>query len=294
MDNPLTSTDKLKISNFILIILFAIVFAVCVQDGLRLVVQKTFQISRDDIYLARWGDSFFWRIVASLVATASGAFVIGTFLKKKAKLAAIIAALPSTIFWISSLVIGIIYFNESVLGIKFLLVQPAILAILTPISAYYGVSWGQECAKEFQRPKSVLNIKWYHWLWILPIYLNKVVAVPLATLIFLWTIDAQMGEPSMLDFIFKWDWMIVRIIVFMIFCGLLTSVNHAYTLLSEENETKRIKWKNAAMTFGHVFLFMILYVLLFAGQQMPQVQEEASVSDISQNPNSKDTHHNPS
>jgi len=142
---------------------------------------------------------------------------------------------------------------------------PCILIILSPLAGYFVAGWGQESFDNFRRPKSILNIKWYHWLWIFPFYLNKVVAVPLFTLLLLWRIDANSAliDSPIFALIFDFGNTISRIIVFFILAGLIASVSHVYSLLSEEKTTAKINWKNGIIIFGHVLLFSVLYVLLF-------------------------------
>ena len=236
-----------------------------------MVIQKFLEIPDDYIGLAQWGDTFFLRIFASLIGTAIGTFVIGTFLKKKARLAAIIATLPTVLFWIAILIFGITIIADqgySFENVKAMLLLPGIIAILSPVVGYFSAGWGQEYFDEFQRSKSILNIKWYHWLWIFPFYLNKVVAIPLFVLILLWKIDLLYDSgglyPGIFDLIFNWGYYVARIIILFILGGLVASVSHAYSLLSEE-ETAKINWKNGIIIFGHVLLFSIFYVLLFVG-----------------------------
>ena len=265
--------EKIKTKNYILIIIFATVFSFVVQDGIRLVIQKFLEIPNDYMGFAQWGDTFFLRIFASLIGTATGAFVIGTFLKKKFKLAAIIATLPTVLFWIAVFVFGITIISEqeySFESVRAMLLLPGILVILSPVVAYFSAGWGQEFFEEFQRSKSILNIKWYHWLWILPFYLNKIVAVPLFTLILLWKVDLLYDNGGIFyggifDLISNWSYYLVRIIILFILAGLIASVSHAYSLLSEEKTTAKINWKSGIIIFGHVLLFSILYVLLFVG-----------------------------
>ena len=252
-----------------MIVFFAIIFGFVVQDGVRLVIQKFLEIPTDFFGLAQWGDTFFLRIVASLIGTAAGAFVIGTFLKTKAKLVAIIATLPTVLFWILTLILSITIWKQDLFeNIKAMLLLPSILIILSPVVAYFSAVCGQEYFDEFQKPKSILNIKWFHWLWILPFYLNKVVAIPLFTLILLWKIDFLYDTsglyPGIFDIISNWSYYLVRIIIFFILIGLFASVSHAYSLLSEEKATAKINWKKGIIIFGHVLLFSILYVLLFS------------------------------
>lgn len=260
---------------YILIIVFAILFSFVIQDWIRLVIQKFLEIPDDSMGLVQWGDTFFLRIFASLIGTTAGAFVIGTFLKNKVKLFAIITTVPIILFWIIVFTSNITNTLEQAYSfevIKTMLLLPGILIILSPVVAYLGAWWGQEYFETFQHSKSILNIKWYHWLWILPFYLNKVIAIPLFTLILLWKIDLLYGNsglvhPWIFDLIFNWGYYLVRIIIFIIFAGLISSVVHAYSLLSEEKTTAKVNWKNGIMIFGHVLLFSVLYILLFVNFQ---------------------------
>jgi len=275
--NIMSDVKKLKminnrtdVKNFILIILFAIIFSFVIQDGIRLVIQKFLEIPNDYMGLAQWGDTFFLRIFASLIGTAAGTFVIGTFLKNKAIWAAIIATLPTVIFWIAVLIFGItIIVNQeySFETVRVMLLLPSILAILSPAVGYLSARWGQEHFNEFQRPKSILNVKWYHWLWIFPFYLNKVVAIPLFTLILLWKIDLLYDTGGsylwIFDFISNWSYYLVRIAILFVLGGLIASISHVYSLLSEEKTIAKINWKNGLIIFGHVLLFLIFYILLF-------------------------------
>ncbi|MEX2564043.1 MAG: hypothetical protein WD312_02935 [Candidatus Paceibacterota bacterium] len=265
-----SESKKIKTKTFVLIILFAIVFSFIINDGIRLVIQKFLEIPSDSIGLAQWGDTFFLRILASLVAMAAGTFVIGTFLKEKVRLAGVIAALPATLFWIATLIFGITIVSDygySFESVKAMLLLPAILAISLPVVGYFSSGWGQEYRDHFQKPKSVLDIKWYHWLWIFPFYLNKIVAILLFSIILLVQFDFSEGwtgmYPGILDFITNWGYYLGRIILLFIIIGLFLSVKHVYTLLSEKSKTRKEKWGKGAIIFGHVFLFSILYVLIF-------------------------------
>lgn len=265
-----TANKKVNIKNLILIVLFGIIFSFVAQDGIRVVIQKLLEIPADSIGLVQWGDTFFLRIFASLFAMVAGTFVIGTFLKTRARLAGVIATLPATLFLIASLIFGATIiggYEYSFDAIKAMLLR-LILAILLPIVGYFSSGWGQEYRSHFQRPKSILNIKWYNWLWIFPFYLNKVVAIPLFALILLVKFDfseswAGMYYLGLLDFIINWGYYLGRIILLFIIVGLFLSVKHVYSLLTEESKTTKEKWKKGIIIFGHVLLFSVLYVLLF-------------------------------
>lgn len=262
--------EKVKTKTVVLIILFAIIFSFVVNDGVRLVVQKFLEIPSDAIGLAQWGDTFFLRIFASLLAMAAGTFVVGTFLKEKARLAGVITTLPATIFWIATLIFGITIISDygySFESVKAMLLLPAILIISLPIVGYFSSGWGQQYQDHFNKTKSVLDIKWYHWLWIFPFYLNKVVAILLFSVILLVKFDFSEGwtgmYPGIFDFITNWGYYLGRIILLFIIIGLFLSVKHVYSLLSEESKTTKEKWKKGIIIFGHVLLFSVLYVLFF-------------------------------
>lgn len=258
--------EKTQIKKYILITIFAIIFGFVVQDGIRLVIQKFLEIPDAYVGFARWGDTFFLRILASLIGTSAGAFVIGTFLKKKARLIAVISTLPTSLFWMITLIFGMtIIANQEYMfeTTKAVLLLPSILFVLSPVVGYVSAKWGQKYLNAFQKPKSILNIKWYHWLWIFPFYLNKVVAIPLFALTMLWMIDVNLswgwGTNPLFELIFNFGNTVSRIIVFGVLAGLFASVYHAYLLLSEE----KINWKNGIIIFGHVLLFSVFYVILF-------------------------------
>ena len=250
--------NKETLKRIFLIIIFAVIFSYVVHDGLRLIVQKILQIPDELMGLALWGDTFGLRIVASLAGTAAGTFVIGTFLASKVRLASVIATLPTILFWLMGLIINIIGgYSENVDGMVFL---PIVLIVLTPIVGYFSAKYGQRYYEEFRRPKSILNIKWYHWLWIFPLYLNKVVAIPLFALLMLWMVDSsdQIGSP-LLMLMFDFGNTIIRMTLFLILGGLIISVSHMYSLLTLE----KTNWKERLMVVGHILLFQVLYVLLF-------------------------------
>lgn len=270
--NQDSASDKRGMKATVLIVLFAIILSLFISSELSLVVQKLWNISPDSIGLARWGDAFLLRIIASLSAMTAGAFIIGTFLrvKRRAQIAGVVAALPATLFWVGVLILGIVTGSDygfTVESVKQTIVLPSILAVLLPVVGYYSSSWGYQYHDDFQRSKSILNIKWYHWLWLLPFYVTKVVPVLVFSVITLIKFDFAEGPSiayaSIFTFISNWGYYLGRVILLLVIYGLLLSVNHAYSLLTEESETTKEKWKKAAMLFGHVVLFAIVYTLLF-------------------------------
>ncbi|MCP4704670.1 MAG: hypothetical protein GY865_08675 [candidate division Zixibacteria bacterium] len=150
-------------------------------------------------------------------------------------------------------------------NIKIMLILPASLAVLSPIVALYSVNVGMKFSDSFEREKSILNIKWFHWIWILPFYLSKAIAVPLFCLIFLWEVDFLYDKSdrylSIFDLISNWGYYLTRGVILFIFIILSASVSHVYSLLTEEGESNKIK--TGSIVFGHVLLFSVIHALLF-------------------------------
>jgi len=209
------NNDGISWKKFILIIIFSILFSYVVQDAIRLVIFKFLGISVDSYGLANWGGYFFLRIIASVIGTATGTFIIGSFLKHKAKLAALISVTPTTLLWLAVLFFGFQMTQKhgySFENVKMMLLLPGSLVILSPVVALFSVKIGMESFDSFERKNCVLNIKWFHWIWILPLYLSKAVAVPLFCLILLWKVDFlydQSGAyPNIFDLISNWGYYI--------------------------------------------------------------------------------------
>jgi len=262
--------SKINFKNFILIIIFSIIFSNSVTSGIRTVLIKFLEIPIDSITWTQWGDTFFLHILASLAGTATSAFVVGTFLKNKARLAAIIATVPVFAFWLVVLVSN--FFSGQLFGnIKVMLILPSILVILSPAVSYFSAGWGHNFFDDFQRPKSILGIRWYHWLWILSFYLTEVVAVLLYAFLLPWSFDNGVSSSNnlIIDLIVT-PGNIIFWIMFLIPAGLFISVSHVYHLLSAEVITTRINWKNGIMIFCHVFLFFILFLFLLVLPIMEQ------------------------
>ncbi len=253
--------QKPLIKDFILITLFAIIFSFVVSDGLRLVVKKLLQIPKEQMGIVLWGDTFFLRIIASFISTTAGAFVIGTFLKSKARLAAVLSTLPIVACWSWSLIYTTIPAYQLNIGNSKYFLLPIIIIVISPALGYFGALQGQEYLNEFQRPGSILNIRWPHWFWIFPFYLNKIVAIPVFTLLLLWRIDAnsKIDDNPIFSIIFDFGNTISRIIVFLILMSFLVSMGYVYELLTAE----KIKWKDGLIILGHVLLLSAVGLIFY-------------------------------
>lgn len=259
---------KHPLMKYVLIIVFSIIFGFVIQDALRLVIFKYCQISNQSYGLAEWGDIFFLRIIASIIGTFSGAFVIGTFFEEKAKFTALVASFPTLCFWIIVLYYGFpMMLKEGTLfdGMKHLIIAPIILIVATPLVAFFSAGIGSNYTDFFDRANSILNIKWFNWLWIIPLYLSKIVAVILFTVILLWKVDflySNVGAyPSIINIVFNWNYYAVRVCIFITLTLLICSVNNVYFLLAEDYKTSRVK--KSFMVTGHVLLFSIIHAFLF-------------------------------
>jgi len=266
---PEQTGKKPTIRNFVLIVVFAIALGVILQEAIGLVVQGFLDIPPERMALAVWGDTFLLRILASLVSTAAGALVIGTFLASKARTAALIAVAPTVLFWLLALVIGVRYAPEGGLldlQVRQMVVMPVALVITSPLAAYYGSRLGESYRGHFDRPRSVLNIKWYHWLWMLPFFLGQIVSVLLFTVVLLIRFDFTYGTgmlPGLVDLIFNLGYLIGRVVLMLVLIGIVAAVHHAYSLLTEEAGTSARRWKKGAVIFAYVVLFHALRLMVF-------------------------------
>lgn len=263
-------------NKLLLSILFAILFSIAVHDGLANVIRLVLEIPKDEMGLAKWGDAFFLRILASLVTTGLSSFVLGTLLKERARLGALLMITPVVLFWlaVTALVAPEIMSNIDTLvargavfdQIKFGILMPMTIAIASPFIAVLAGEMGNHYASELTRPKSILDIEWIHWLWILPIYLNKVVAVPLLILAYLWRADleAPYMTNSILNIFFSPGHELMMVVGGAILISLLMSAWHTYTILSIEKEPNESGWLRGLMVFGSVLLFVILHTIFFS------------------------------
>ena len=255
--------------NFVLIVVFAIALGIILEEATSLVIQRFLGIPPEHMALAVWGDTFFLRILASLASTAAGAFVIGTFLASKARTGALVAVAPTVLFWLFALIVGFPYVAEGGFltnQVKQIVVMPVALVITSPVAAYYGARIGERYRGRFDSRKSVLNIKWYHWLWILPFALRQIVAVLLFTIVLLIRFDLSYGPgmlPMLADFVLNLGYYLGRIVMVLVLFGLFAAVHHAYSLLTGEARSSEGKWKKGAIVFGYVFLFYALHLLAF-------------------------------
>lgn len=244
--------------------LFAIAFGFVVSDGFRVVLQKMFMISREEMGIALWGDVIFGRMLASLLGSFAVGFIVGATLKKQERLFSIAATIPTSIFWMFALIFPSYFLYNFNLANPSHILLSVVLVLLTPVFAFWGCEHGKSNKQFFTIEDSILNIKWYHWLWIMPLYLNKVVAIILFTLVLLWRQDPiATAHPSIvevfLQFLFNFGGVISYLVILFALGGLLYSVTYVYKALV----SKSITMKEGVVVFCNVLLFQIIYILLF-------------------------------
>ena len=239
--------------------LFAILFGFTASDGIRIVIQKIYQLPGDVFSFGYWGNTFWSRIIASAFGSFSGGFVIGTYLKKVGKIPSILHTIPAILLWMAVFVVEISDIKQY--GFPFLAL---ILIITNPVFAFIGWRWGNEYLSEFANGNSILNVKWYHWIWILPIYLNKVVSIPIFLILLLWKLDLAYDhsiQSPIITLITSPGYILSRVIILILLVITLGSINHNYQMLTGKNDLRR--WKKILIILGHTIFLVVLYILIF-------------------------------
>lgn len=132
-----------------------------------------------------WGEHWAIRVAASWASAAGAGFITGIIARRRGRLLAAVAALPSTLCWLAIALIGWtqrVPFLESQVEVDMSIGNKlaASLLVLTviPFAGYGGLA-GEETGKMFgehfdSRNYTLLGIKWYHYLW-LPIVIQLLV-----------------------------------------------------------------------------------------------------------------------
>lgn len=255
---------QIKFMQIVLLILFAILFGFTVSDGIRIVIQKIYQLPGDVFSFGYWGDTFWSRIFASAFGSLAGGFVIGTYLGRVGKIPSILHTSPAVLLWLSAFVIEISDIKQY--GFPFLAL---ILIITNPVFAFIGWNWGNEYSSEFENGNTILNVKWYHWIWILPIYLNKVVSIPAFLILLLWKLDFAYDnaiQSPIITLITSPGYILSRVLILIFIAIIFGSINHNYQMLTEESDVRR--WKKGIIILGHTILLVVIYFLIFGLSQL--------------------------
>jgi hypothetical protein len=262
--NHIEGQPQFRLKQIVLLIIFAILFGFTVSDGIRIVVQKIYQLPGDAFSFGYWGDAFWTRIIASAFGSLAGGFVIGTYLGKVGKIPSILHTSPAVLLWLVAFVIEIADIKQYGFPILAL-----ILIITNPVFAFIGWNWGNEYSSEFENGNKILNIKWYHWIWILPFYSNKVVSIPAFLIILLLKLDLAYDnaiQSPIITLITSPGYIVSRILILIFLAIIIGSINHNYKMLSEENGVTR--WKRGIIIFGHTIFLILIYVFVFGLSQL--------------------------
>lgn len=250
---------------FFLIILFCIVFSELITSSFEPILQIIFKIPDSKMFLAFWGETYWTRIVSSLLGTLAGGYIIGSHISKKITIATILYSLPIVLFWGFNL---FIYYRLYLLPTnsvpEFSLLSrwhivPLILTLLSFPVAYVGSFFGGEVKSKYSESRGVLNINWFHWLWLFPFVISQVISV-VVFLILAFIYEERIGG-NFFNNLFPY-----ANVFFSLFGGLgiLYTVFNLFSLLSTnitiEGEKTKYKWLKI---IGAVILLNFLYGYIF-------------------------------
>lgn len=212
---------------------FAVAVSVVCQVALGLTTLAFFQIRPDQPFSLKLAVV---NLTVGVLSYASGGFVLGTLTRGLMGPwpAAIIYITPSVLLRLGLFSLAFVsdaVRNDLVSQPGNLIGLPLLTLALAPFVAFFSVRAGGEAAGEYNQRNSVLNIPWYHWLWVLPLYLFPVVGVPSFLLLTLWSIDLL--EDHIRSSLVNLPSFISRIIVLIVLFGVLRSIGSAYSTLSE-------------------------------------------------------------
>ncbi|MCH8248660.1 MAG: hypothetical protein IH913_03525 [Proteobacteria bacterium] len=121
-----------------------------------------------------WGDHYFWRLAAAVIATGFVGFLSGAIAQSNGGRTALIANIPSVLVWVGTFYFVVFSEYEIEASTGFAVIS--ILAIpLTSWIAYTFGGIGAEVQTGSYASHTVLGIKPFHWLWaIFPLYVYSI------------------------------------------------------------------------------------------------------------------------
>jgi hypothetical protein len=201
----------------------------------------------------------------------AGGYVFGTLSKGawNGWLKAFMLVLPNLI--IRTATFALAFYNtdlqQELLASKMtLIVIPALTMVLSPFVAYFGIGVGESYAEKYNRPKSVLNIDWYHWLWILPFYLFSVAGVTSFLLMGLWKYDSLTDSDSYFSIFYIFTsfptiffWLVILVVIGLVFF----SIETVYSTLSNQTSKGSISVL-VKVFFNWLFLTILESIILLS------------------------------
>lgn len=131
-----------------------------------------------------WGEHWILRPVASVLAALGGGFLAGAIARRSGRTVAVLGALPAFLLWTWAAISAWreeLLFTESsqYFSIGNKLAATIIVVALLPAAAAAGRSgeqMGLQYGQHFDgRPKTLLGVKWYHYIW-LPFLIHLILA----------------------------------------------------------------------------------------------------------------------
>ena len=131
-----------------------------------------------------WGGHWLLRLIASLAATVWAGFIAGVVARRHGGRVAVAAVAPATFLWAAATIPHLFTTLENDKHIL-----AALLAVATPFVAFRAGEGGAKKAAGLgqhfdHRTKSVLGVRWYHYLWI-PFAANFIVAQSVWTVLYI-------------------------------------------------------------------------------------------------------------
>jgi hypothetical protein len=212
------------------------------------------------MYLGFVGKGFVLINLSSLIGVLIGSFIIGAHIEKYNKIAFALYILPTLVFW--TFILFALY-QGHIMDYTFfsrIHIVPYVMILLSVALSIWCFNIGLESQDGFDRPKSILNIKWYNWLWILPFLLPQMIsilALALSILISTWFVSGgNEYDGFLIDLIFNFNDYIVFFIVSAIIYGLFYLIIFIVSLLTTDDDMK-FKW---LIILGIVILLDAVYI----------------------------------
>ena len=258
---------------FIFIILFAFVIDYITVESIGFILEDIFRIPEEEMMNGiYWGDAFLSRIIVSLLGTLIGGYIVGSSLNKKQIFATFLYAMPIFIFWIIAL---ISYYYMSKLPHNFdnpiftmfsrWKLIPLIISILTIPTAYLGCYYGSLNNSNYKRTFSILNIKMYNLIWLIPTLYSFSISVIFMLVVSIFYSFWIGNNPLYNTFlIFSNNQFIIELLsIISLALILMTSIHICkltYKYLSDESNNERFK---ILKIIGAILYFWILFVITF-------------------------------
>jgi hypothetical protein len=136
-----------------------------------------------DWNVALWGDHWVWRAIASATATYCAGFLTGMIARRRGGRAAVIASIPSALFWLFIAYAGWtarVPFGGPVepIPLGYRIIATILVFATLPLAAnggQAGAPYGRANGEHYDsRRATLLGVRWYHFVW-LPMLLHLMV-----------------------------------------------------------------------------------------------------------------------